>query len=216
MIDWIKPRTADALTWFRLIGSPLIMLPLFLTGHWMSALVLFWFLALSDALDGPTARRWGHIKERTAQQYHKFDNDADGALAFSLVAGVVGRLFLARRNDWWDGVFPVGWIVAAVVLAAVITPTFILLTAKFKNGPYYDVAHGLYNGLLLTVCAFFATLFAVHSVDGDVTLFKILWTLQCAVIFVTWWLKWGTIMTPRWGRADYNGTKTWKTLFSRS
>ncbi|MBI3888959.1 CDP-alcohol phosphatidyltransferase family protein [Candidatus Saccharibacteria bacterium] len=127
---------ADALTFFRIFAA----IPLFLliwTDQWTAATVLFIVAILSDALDGPAARRWPPKEHAYRKNSHDFDNLGDSLM----FAGVIIGLAFQIRPIWW------------IILIGVIIGSVLIEIPKQKLTPVYaervDVFHGWCFGIFL-------------------------------------------------------------------
>lgn len=99
---------ADALTFSRIFAA----IPLFLLiwmEYWTVATIVFIIAILSDAVDGPAARRWPPKEHAYRRDSHVFDNIGDSLM----FAAVIGGLALQIRPIW-------GWILAVVIVGSVL------------------------------------------------------------------------------------------------
>lgn len=172
---------ADGLTLLRMFVAAAII-PLGLLGLWEVALGLFITGILTDAFDGPAARKWPYSKHENATLWwrkdaHKFDNMADVLLSG---AGLVSLSF--SQLNWWQ---------AVLIVAGVGLLSFIIQMIVDNIGPRsprvaerIDVAHGWLFGFELTTMLALMTLLA-----SQLCLFAVYAVLAVPLL----WFKWDRV-----------------------
>ncbi len=172
---------ADALTMLRWLCAAVVLLA-GLFGNWDVALAVFIFGILSDAFDGPAARRWPYTDQENARCWwrkdpHAFDNTADLMLSG---AGMIGLSL--HYLVWWQ---------AALVVAGLGALSFVIQTIVDHVGPTnprlaerIDVAHGWLFGAELIVMLVIMTLLASATW---------LWPFYAGAGAFLLWFKWDRI-----------------------
>jgi len=177
----VKKYIADGLTVLRVWSAATVLLSGVL-GNWELALVMFIVGALSDAFDGPAARRWPYTEEENRRYWwrkdaHQFDNFAD------LLLSGAGMVSLALYYlPWWQ---------AGLVVAGIGLVSFVIQTIVDRTGPRnpklaerIDVAHGWLFGLELATMLVLMTLIVGAN-----------WLLPMYVIAAAplLWFKWDRV-----------------------
>ena len=184
MID--KTKIADVLTKTRLLGSPLVLLPLLIFGVWIPAIVVALLLILSDALDGYAARKYTPWASPTMKERGgKKDEAADGSLTVSMVLGVALNFFFFQNEPSWN----LFWnLVAVCVTAQLITFALIIATAKLPMPwcKWVDIANGVYYGFLLAV----ASAVVLGNAFGWSSSDRVVWgSVLAAIVAAFVWFK---------------------------
>ena len=129
---------ADALTALRLLLA-FVVPACILQGEWSLALVLFGVAALSDALDGPCARRWPYTPEQAARlpwrriDPHVLDNVPD-----ALMVALATFALVLRVEYWW-------WIALAIYGVSgvfIVTVQMLIRAGRARAAEFTDVIFG--------------------------------------------------------------------------
>ena len=174
---------ADLLTALRFIAALVTAIAAF-SGAWTLALVAFIVGILSDALDGPMARRWPYTAEESARMWwrqrkdpHAWDNNADLVLSTCGLLSVTFGLF-----DFWPAFF-------AFIGVALLSGCFLLAleiaarSSRPKLAECIDVAHGWVFGLELMAMLIIMT----AQVTSDWQVWAIAYLALGSMIVITKW-----------------------------
>ncbi len=152
---------ADLLTALRFVGAGVVGYASW-QGLWVLALVAFIVGILSDAFDGPAARRWPHSPADNARlpwrkDPHAFDNAADLALS---TAGLLGLTFSQLSVELAS---------LLVVAVALVSVAFVRSVEAYKSAgkpkvaEKIDVAHGFVYGAELAAMLVAMTVLATDA-----------------------------------------------------
>lgn len=177
---------ADALTFFRILAAiPLFVL--ILADQWAAAIILFIFAILSDAFDGPAARRWPPKEHAYRKDSHVFDNIGD----LLMFGGVIGGLALQIKPIW------------VIILIGAFIGSVLIEIPKQKLAPKYaervDVFHGWCFGIFLLVM-----LIQLTEQAFDERVWKPLGFVYVGIAFALVCLKWDRATKRK--DVTYNGT----------
>ncbi len=129
---------ADILTVLRLLLAFVVPVCI-LQGEWSLALVLFGVAALSDALDGPCARRWPYSPQQVARlpwrriDPHVLDNVPD-----ALMVALATFALVLRVEYWW-------WIALAIYGVSgvfIVTVQVLIRAGRARTAEITDVVFG--------------------------------------------------------------------------
>ncbi len=169
---------ADALTVLRVLSAAGVLLAA-LSGEWSVALCLFIVGILSDAFDGPAARRWPYTEDENQRFWwrrdaHQFDNTADLLLSG---AGMIGLSL--HYLVWWQA----GLVVASLGLVSFVIQTIVDHIGKTNRrlAERIDVMHGWLVAAELVIMLVLLTMLADASW---------LWLPYVVAALFLLWFKW--------------------------
>ncbi len=177
---------ADVLTGLRFVMAVIVLIA-GLFGLWTIALMAFAFGVLSDALDGPAARRWPYTpKEEQAKWWRKdphglWDNAAD----FSLSAGGLIGLSVGYFGFGWSAIVVCG--IVAIISGCFVTALEVAARAgKPRVAEAIDVVHGWVFGAELLAMTVLLIVLAVTNEDLELILFVVTAAIAIAVVVCKW------------------------------
>jgi len=161
---------ADALTLLRVVLAIAVGVAIW-QDAWVLATTLFVVGILSDAFDGPAARKWPYSAEENAKLFwrndpHVLDNTADLALS---TAGLLGVTFMLL--SFWAAV----GVIAAVALTSLCFAQVVGIVGKTnpKRAEKIDVVHGWIYGTELTTMLIVMTIQATDAWGYPIALYAI-------------------------------------------
>ena len=154
---------ADVLTFSRFLFA-LGTVAAVIGGNWGLAVVLFTIGILTDAFDGPIARRWPYTAEEEkkffwrAKDPHMWDNAADLTLS---TCGLLAVVYAVFGIAWWS-LFTIG-IVALVSACFVGALEIAARSGRPKLAERIDVVHGWVFGIELLTMLVVLTVMATDT-----------------------------------------------------
>lgn len=174
---------ADVLTFSRFLFA-IGTLAAALSGSWAVAVVLFAIGIMTDALDGPIARRWPYTANEEkkffwrAKDPHLWDNTADLVLS---TCGLLAAAYAVFGVGWWSLI-----TIAAVALVSLCFVGGLEIAARSgrpKLAERIDVLHGWVFGLELLSMLIILTIMATDAWHGWALAYA---TATVAVIVIKW------------------------------
>ena len=171
----MKRYLADLLTLLRLVLAWVVIVAI-LRDSWSLALGAMVAAVLSDALDGPCARRWPYTEEQTARlpwrkiDHHMLDNIPDGLMVLLAVVGLISSV------PYWLGIAALIYVVSTVFFVAV---QLLIRKGKPTAAERVDVVYGWWFALnlaaILAELSYRAGYLSVAIVVGSIVAVPLLW-----------------------------------------